>query len=207
MRIGRNAVGLLAVAGLAYTAGHLNVFSGVSEALAQEQDGELDAETLAYMEANSPGKHHEALNVLEGDFEGTFTLIMEPGAEPMKSEGVISRKWILGGRFMKEVVEAESSFGTFQGLAYMGYNNAEGQYEFVWMESMSTAMYFETGYIDQSAKVLRTRGTHRNPVTGQVTATRGEVDFSDPDRHVYRGYAIGPDGKEYVSFKGTARRI
>lgn len=205
MKMNRSVLGLLAIAGLAYAAGHLQLVPLGTSAWAQDSDAAQE-KMLAYMELVSPDAHHQALEPLVGEWSGTFTMWMEPGAPPMTSVGTITRKWVLGGRFLKEVVEASSDIGTFQGLGYMGYNRTDGQYEFVWMESMSTAISFASGSLDPATNVLATRGTYREPVTGKLTYSRGEMDLSDPNRQVYIGYATGPDGKEYKSFEGVTVR-
>ncbi len=55
------------------------------------------------------------------------------------------RQWIMDGRYIRESVRASSELGSFEGLGFSGYNNLDGQYEFVWMDNDSTMIYFETG--------------------------------------------------------------
>ena len=63
----------------------------------------------------------------------------------VESKGTVTREWILDGHFMREDVKASSDFGPFEGLGILGYNNVDGQYEFVWFENQSTAVMMETG--------------------------------------------------------------
>ena len=204
MKTNRNILVLLAIGGLAFALGHSHVLVGDgSDAWAQQpQENEADMEAL--VQAGAPSEHHEHLDSLVGKWDAVFKMWMSADAEPIVSQGTVTREWILGGRFLKETVEAESVWGTFQAIAYLGYNKLDGRYEFVWMEDLSTAMYFETGSFDPDKKILRTSGSHRDPFTRQLLTARGELDMSDPDRHVFVGYSIGPDGREYKSVEGTA---
>jgi hypothetical protein len=206
MKINRNIVGLLAVAGAAYAAGHFGVLSsGGSDAWAQPER-EPSAEDLAYIKAGAPGEHHQVLDQMAGEWEGVFKIWMEPNEAPMMSSGTVSRKWILGGRFLKEVVTATSDMGTFEGVGFIGYDNFDGQYQSVWMDSMSTAIHTETGTYHPDKKVLHLAGDHRDPVTGRLAHSWGKMDLSSPDRHVYTANSTDPDGRTYKAFEGVMER-
>ncbi len=211
MRINRSVWGLLAVAGIAFAAGRLTIVLGgqplASAKPAQDHpDMEMSAEMEAMAKAGAPNEHHKYLNRIIGEWEGLFRMWMEPGAEPMEMPVTVKREWVLDGRYIHETVESESKWGPFRGVGYIGYNNIDGQYEFIWMDTMSTAIMFETGSYDPNSKVLTTRGSHRDPASGHVFSSRGTLDLSDPNRHTYLGYATGPDGKEFKHFEGTMER-
>ena len=204
MRLTRNVVGLVGVAVMAFTAGHLDLFP-TTLAGDESATGELDMQ--AYIEAGTPGEFHKKLDVLVGDWEGEFTIWMDPSDPPMLSKGTVKREWVFGGRYLKETIEATSAMGTFTGMGFFGYNNVDGQYEMVWMDSMSTGIYFETGIYDPDKKVLVTRGSHRDPGSGKLILTKGTLDLSRSDEHVYAGYLIGSDGREFKHFAGVTKRI
>ena len=211
MRMNRSVLGLLAVAGIAFAAGRLSIVLGgqplASAQPAQEHpEMEKSAEMEAMAKTGAPGEHRRYLNRMIGEWEGVFRMWMKPGAEPMEMPGTCKREWVLDGRYIHETVESESEWGPFRGVGYMGYNNVDGQYEFIWMDTMSTAIMFETGSYDPDSKVLTTRGSHRDPASGRVINSRGNLDLSDPNRHTYVGYATGPDGKEFKNFEGTLER-
>ncbi len=209
MKIKRNLVGVLAVAACAFAAGRIDWgWSNTSMAEPLQQAGEFEAtpEMEAMVKAGTPGKHHEYLNQLLGTWEGTFRMWMEPGAPAIVFGGTVTRKWILDGRYIKEIVESDGPMGSFRGLGFIGYNNVDGQYEFAWLENMSTAIAFGTGSYDPDAKVMSFRGTHRDPLTGRVIYSTSTMDLSSPGLQRYVGYSIGPDGKKFKSFEGTMER-
>jgi hypothetical protein len=215
MGINRNIAAVLALTALAFAAGRAGWFGTGPEASAQqmkEQESqeappEMSPEELAAFELGMPGEHHKYLDTLIGDWEGVFKIWMEPGGEPLVSKGRAEREWVLDGRFVHEVVEAETDWGPFHGIGYVGYNNVDGRYEAVWMDSTSTGIYFETGSIDPVTRIMRTRGTYRDPVSGKVYASRGMMDMSNPNRHTMVGYMTGPDGKEFKNFEGVMERL
>lgn len=204
----RNIVAVLAIAAVAFAVGRAGVPMGAgSMALAAGQpEGGPPSDVAAMMAAGTPGAQHEKLNVLLGVFDATVKIWMDEGEEPLQFDGSVRRQWILGGRYMRENVRASSDMGIYEGLGYTGYNNLEGQYEMVWMDSESTAIYTETGSFDDATKILTTRGSHRDPVSGKVVHTRGLFDLSDPNRHTYIEYETGADGHERKSFEGVFTR-
>lgn len=201
-------IGVGAVAVAAFAFGRMTLDTGT--ALAAPQDGGSGGMDPAVMqaltEAGTPGEHHEHLDTLEGDWQGVFRFRMEPGSPMMESKGTVHREWILDGRFMKETVNATTEYGPFQGIGYVGYDNVEGQYEMVWMDSMGTGIYYETANYDPSTKILHTRGAHPDPVTGRTIHGYGTFDMSSPNRHVMTGYQYGPDGKAFKAFEGVVER-
>lgn len=208
MKISRNLWAALGLAAVAFAAGRINLFNGSDAvAFAQDQPQEMDESMLAMMAAGTPGENHKHLEALIGEWEGVFRLWMEPGAEPMESVGTIKRDWILDGRYVREQVHATSNGMEFEGVGYIGYNNTDGQYEIVWMDNMSTAIYFWTGSYNPETKIFSSRGTYRDPATGKVFASRGTMDWSNPNRHVSSDYTTGPDGVERKTMEGIAERV
>ena len=212
MRIKSEFLILVVVAAIAFALGRTQWFDGVEPAAVAQSDqdqgeGLMDEQMAALLKAGIPGDHHKILDKLVGKWEGGFTMQMAPDAPPMKSTGSVTRKWILDGRFIQEEVEAEMDGEKFEGIGFIGYNNLTGLYEAVWMENMSTGIYSETGCYDTVKQSLMTRGTHHDPATGRLVPTRGKMDLSSPDRHVYEGYAVGEDGQEFKSFSGVLERV
>lgn len=206
MKIKSNLFVLVGVAAVAFVAGRTDVFSEGGGAWAQEEP-QIPPEMQAYIEAGTPGKHHRQLDPMVGQWSGEFKMYMEPGQPPMISRGTVTRDWVLDGRFIREAVEATSDMGTFSGIGYIGYNNVDGQYEVVWLDSMSTGIYTETATLDPDTLVLTSRGSIRDPHSGHVINSRSVLDLSNPNRHVYVGYLTSSDGKEFKHFEGVTQRI
>lgn len=211
IKISRNALCLLAIGGLIYAAGHFHVLStGGAGAWAQAKEPARQEQPnpvmQAYMKAGTPGPNHRLLDALAGEWTAEFTIYWQPDQPPMVSQGTVKREWILDGRYLRESVDATSDMGTFSGVGYMGYNNIDGQYEFAWMDNMSTAIYFETGTYNPQTKILTTRGSHRDPLTGHIVYGWGKMDMSIPDRLAFTGYTTDAEGREYKSIEGAMQR-
>lgn len=197
------SLGLLLVALVAFAAGR---WAGPEQvALGAQEQGNAGADATLQA-ATSPDEHHRAVDVMIGDWEGTVKVWLQPGAPPMEAPGRIEREWILDGRYIREEVTIDAPGGAFKGLGFFGYNALDGRYESVWLENQSTAISYETGYLDREAMILRTQGQHRDAFTGQIIATRNEIDLSVPDRQTFTGFAIDSNGRENRTLEGTFTR-
>ncbi len=211
MRIGRSALILAGVAAAAYIAGRTAVLSGGEPAALaqppQQHEPQIPPEMQACIDAGTPGEAHRRLDVLVGQWNAEYTIWMAPDQPPMISRGTVTRDWVLGGRFVRESVEATSDWGTFNGTGYLGYSNIDGVYQNVWLDSMSTGVYLETATLNPQTGIFSSFATHRDPATGKLAVMRGEYNISNPNRQTYVGYLTGPDGKEFKHFEGVSTRI
>ncbi len=209
MRITHTMISVTLIGAAAFLAGRMtSVVPLTSTALAQDkQEMQMTAEMEAMMKASTPSKHHKHLDLFVGEWSGKYRFRMGPDEEWMEMDGDISREWVLDGHYVREEITTESEWGLFRGLGYMGFNNLEGRYEFIWMDNMSTSIMLQHGSYDPDTKILSSYGSHRDPATGKYYSMRGTHDMSDPDYHTFEGFATGPDGKEYKSFEGSSKRI
>jgi hypothetical protein len=167
---------------------------------------EMMAQMEAFMKAGAPGAHHKALDVLAGTFEGSASMRMTPDAQPTILTGTVTRQWVLDGRYLHETVEAMGDMGPYKAIGYVGYNNMDGHIELVWMDSVSTAIVFETAVYDEKARMLTAYGHHRDPASGRLIHTRSVIDLTNPDIEVMNGWSSDENGREYKSFEGKFTR-
>jgi hypothetical protein len=131
---------------------------------------------------------------------------MQPDVPATVFRGTVTREWVLGGRFIKEVMKAESDEGPYETLGYMGFDNFDRQYQSVWMNTTSTSLHIEVGNYHPDRKVLHMANDGRDPVTGRVVHSWGKLDLSDPDRHVYTAYSTDPEGRTFTALEGILER-
>lgn len=209
------ALSLVCLVGAAFVAGQaVRPFSAVAAPASQPDDGAggtLDAAMQASMEAmaaaGTPGQHHHSLDLMLGTWDGTMSWRPAPDAALMSFPGTAVRDWILDGRFLREVVTAQSPDGAaFEGIGYTGYNNLDHRFETTWMDSMSTAIMGGHAEFNSTTKVFTFHMTRRDPASGRVITCWSEMDVSDPNRHVLRGWEYAEDGSAYQNSEGVFTR-
>ncbi|CAG1005488.1 hypothetical protein PHYC_03235 [Phycisphaerales bacterium] len=157
-------------------------------------------------EAPKPGTEHKLLDGFLGTWEGGGKMWMAPDQSPMEFNGSATRTWVLDGMWVKEDVQGPPSEHMpvpFKGLGMIGYNTAEKKYEMLWFENMATWHSSATGTYDAAKKVFTFQGDCIDPMTQRRMKSRSTWDISNPTRHVFTGWAVGPDGKEFKNFEGT----
>lgn len=197
------AMVFVGVAGLAFVMGQ----SVAPKSASATEAGQPESDVQALIAAGAPGKHHAELESLIGTWDGTMSFRPAPEVPALEFPGVATREWALGGRFVREVVEAASPFGMpFEGIGYTGYNNIDQRYEMIWMDNMSTAVYPGHGAYNRETKVFTFYSERRDPASGRLITGWSETDVSDPDRHVVKGWEHTADGRVFQSVEGVFTR-
>jgi len=154
---------------------------------------------------SAPAKEHEALKPLIGTFTCANKFNMA-GAPPMESTGEVTRKWIIGNRYIEEEVKGTMMGTAFEGFGISGYDKLQKLYHGYWIDNMGTGWWFQTGTMDAAGKVLTMSGENFDPMANMKKKGRSTLDMTDPNKHVMKMYDTGPDGKEYVAFEMTCTR-
>jgi hypothetical protein len=208
MRISQVAL-LVAVAGLSFAVGRAGNVAQERAAHAQHRaeppPPPTSPEVQAMIEFATPSRHHRALDALIGEWSGEFTMRPAAHSPPFTMRASITREWVLGGRFVRETVMDEGD-GGFEGVGYIGYDNFDGQYVMVWMDTMSTGIQFDMGTYHPHEKVIHARTDFRDPASGRLVNAWSKMDLSDPDRHVLTGTATDVDGHKYNAMRGVLVR-
>ena len=122
---------------------------------APKADPKMAAMMEAYMKHAAPGEGHKKLEPLIGSWKYTGKFWMDPVAPPLEGAGTAERKWILGGRFMDEVVKGQmTGMPEFEGHGLMGYDNHSKKYVGIWIDSMTTSIAVSQGTMDAAGKVF-----------------------------------------------------
>ncbi|MFQ5349169.1 MAG: DUF1579 family protein [Thermoanaerobaculia bacterium] len=85
-----------------------------------------------------PGKHHEHLHRLAGDWDLTIKVWSSPDGEPIESPGTAEARWILDGRFLWTIYRAELFGQPFEAWSIEGYDNQAEQYVGTWRDTQGT---------------------------------------------------------------------
>lgn len=154
-----------------------------------------------------PGDGHQVLEAIVGTWEGKGTIWDAPDSAPVSITASVERRWVLGGRYLREEISIRSNDGVvLEALGFIGYNNEAAQYELLNIDTASTAMLLETGKFDPDSQKLMIHGSFRDPATGFVIDRRVEMDLSQDGRIVVVGYTTNEEGRQFKSLEGSVTR-
>ena len=175
--------------------------AGVATVVAQDDAPDMAAMMEMMAEMGAPDENHALLEPMVGTFQADGVFYMGPG--PEQWSGTATNEWVLGGRFLHGTFEIPEMAGgpDFHGIAYTGYNKLTGEYESVWLDSMSTSMFMETGTYDPETKSFHFKGVQTDPMTGEKKPSRSVITLETTDRHIAKMYSVGPDGEEHLDME------
>lgn len=178
----------------------------------QDMSPEAMMEMMAQLGA--PDEHHKEMAVFVGAWD-TKMEALSPGMEAFNSTGSATFEPVMGGRFIKQNYNGSMMGQPMNGVGLSGYNKASKQYEGVWYDSMSTALYMVKGDKTDSGWVYE--GEEVDPMSGEKFGFRHVIKMDGKDKwHFVMQYppqvAAGmgvqvPEGATWVdSFRITYTR-
>ncbi len=165
--------------------------------MAQKEKGKISFETMmkVYTKLATPGGAHKRLAGLEGSWATSTKAWMEPGKPPAEGTGTCEQRMLLDGRYLQQEYTGEMMGGTFTGINVIGYDNYAKKYVSVWIDSMSTGIYYFEGTASPNGKVITQKCSYVDPVRGPMV-WRSVTRIVDTNTLKYEMYITPKRGKE-----------
>lgn len=154
------------------------------------------------MEAGMPGKEQAMLAKSNGTWKAETTMWMSPEAPPMKSNGEVVNKMILGGRYQQMLFKGNMMGAPFEGVSTTGYDNARKIWTSSWVDNMSTGIINMDGTWDDATKSITSTGKMLCPANGKMCEMKQVIKMVDDNTQLMEMY--GPDmktGKQYKNME------
>lgn len=156
----------------------------------------------------SPGDGHAVLANFVGKWQHTVRWWLSPEAEAAMSTGSNLNEWILGGRFIRQMVNGNAMGQPFEGLGITGFDNVRGEYTSVWMDSLGTGMMSAKGHFDADRKSIIETGEFSDPMTGESARPfRGLWTVRDASHYTYEMFVKRSDGEEFRAMQINYTRV
>ncbi|HEX2748379.1 MAG TPA: DUF1579 domain-containing protein [Verrucomicrobiales bacterium] len=165
-----------------------------------------EEEVKAAMEATSPGPAHKVLEAFVGEWTLHNKMWMQPGADPMESEGTASAKWIMGNRYVETTIKSTMMGQAFEGRAICGYDNLKKTYLGFWIDNMGTSMTLTSGTLSADGKTLTSKGKMDDAWTGKKDQEYKFVDRFISKDEVNSAIYLVEAGKETKIMEMTYKR-
>jgi hypothetical protein len=162
------------------------------------------AEMQAMMAAMTPGPNQELMKQLTGNHNYTMKMWMAPGQPPTESTGKRSAEMLLGGRFLEEKYSGTFMNMPFEGIGWLGYDNAGKEWVGSWIDNMGTGIM--TSHGTYANNMWSMTGESTDPTTGKKWTSRSTLKIVDPNTFTMEMFGMGPDGKEMKMFEMTCKK-
>jgi len=156
----------------------------------------------AYM---TPGKEHEQLAKMNGEWKFTNKMWMDPKSEPTVSEGTAVCKMILDGRYSQMDVKGMVMGMPFNGISLIAYDNGKKIYISTWIDNMGTGIMYGEGKYDDASKSTIIKGKMYDPMSGKDIDYKETLKWTDDNTMTMESFNI-IDGKEIKSMEITYTR-
>jgi len=151
---------------------------------------------MAYM---TPGKEHQSLAKLNGNWVYTSKMWMDPAGEPQTTQGTATCEMLLDGRYSQMKVSGNVMGMPFNGVSLTAYDNGKKLWLTTWIDNMGTGFMYGEGKYDPDTKTIVYNGTMFEPIQKKNLTYRQNVQMVDDNHMVMEMFNTNKDGKEYKS--------
>jgi len=172
-----------------------------------KKEGKIDMQTIMeiYKKVGTPGEPHKLLAHLEGIWTTRTRGWMEPDKPPVVSTGLCEQKLVLDGHYLQQVYTGDMMGVPFTGINLLGYNNHTGKYESVWLDSMSTAIYYFEGTASADGRTITQECSYDDPVRG-LSVWRSVTKIKDDNTMEFEMFITPKGGKKEKMMEMTVVR-
>ncbi len=172
-----------------------------------KREGKIDMQKIMeiYKKAGTPGEPHKLLAKLEGSWTTRTRGWMEPDKPPVDSTGTCEQKLVLDGHYLQQLYSGDMMGLPFTGINLLGYNNHTGKYVSVWLDSMSTAIYYFEGTASADGRTIMQKCSYDDPVRGP-SVWRSVTRIKDDNTLEFEMFITPTGGKEEKMMEMTVAR-
>ncbi len=173
----------------------------------EKQKGKMDMQVMMelYKKLGTPGAPHKLLANLAGSWTTKTTAWMDPDKPPMEGKGTCEQKMLLDGRYLQQEYAGDMMGSPFTGINIIGYDNHTKKYVSVWIDSMSTGIYYFEGTASADGKTITQESSYDDPAKGPTT-WRSVTKIVDENTLQYEMYLTPQGGKKEKMMEMTVTR-
>jgi hypothetical protein len=189
-----------------YPTGTFTVYEERRTTMAK-QDDKIDMEKIMeiYKKVGTPGEPHKVLAKLAGSWITRSRGWMEPDKPPVESTGTCEQKLILDGHYLQQVYTGNMMGQPFTGINLLGFDNQSGKYESVWLDSMSTGIFYFKGPASSDGRTITQECSYDDPIKGP-SVWRSVTRIKDDNTLEFEMFITPRGGKEEKMMEMTVAR-
>lgn len=155
-----------------------------SPAAAADTASKANTTLQALDAAMSPSEGQKRLDPMIGTFDVTVLVWLDPAKPPLEYKGSSVATWVLGGRYVQNMLSTVMGGDTFEGIGYYGYDNTTKTYQASWMDNGSTAISWYRGTMDKSGRTAVLKSSLAAAAGGKTTTMEMRVSIAESGDHV-----------------------
>ncbi len=163
---------------------------------AEAQEPKVEKATVQAIEAAmTPGDGQKRLEFMVGTYDVDVRVWLDPAKPPMESKATSVATWVLGNRYVQQMLAGTIAGKPWSGVGYAGFDNVSKKYVVTYMDDGSTGMEWYTGTMDAKGENAKLTGSINDAVTGKPIPVELRLRIAADGDHVTELWQGGPDGK------------
>jgi hypothetical protein len=166
---------------------------------------QTEAEMKAWQENMTPGEHHKWLASMDGEWDATVTMWMDPSQPPNESRASTTNEMILGGLYQRSSHKGDMMGMPFIGESLTGYDNAKKKFLATWIDNFGSSIMFMEGQYNPKYDALTLEGNMMDPASGKDMHVKQVLTKTSEDSHNFVMYMV-QDGVELKTMEIVYKR-
>ncbi len=146
-------------------------------------------------DAMEPGEGQNKLNFLVGKFDVRVFIWLDPAKPPIESRAVSVGSWVLGHRYIQQMLSGFVMGEAWNGIGYAGYDNLANQYVACYMDTGSTGMEWYTGGMAPDGKSAILKATIIDAMTLKPSNLEMRLSIGADGDHITELWQSDASGK------------
>jgi hypothetical protein len=134
--------------------------------------------------AMTPGEGQKKLEFMVGTFDVKIRTWVDPSKPPFESTATSVATWVLGNRYVQQMLAGYVNGEPWSGIGYAGFDNVSKKYVATFMDSSSTGMEWYTGTMDADGKLAKLTATIYDDVTDKPTTVEMRLSIAANGDHM-----------------------
>ena len=150
-------------------------------------------EMKAWQENMTPGKYHQWLASMNGDWDAKVSMWMDPTQPPDVSQATTKNEMIMNGLYQRSAHNGNMMGMPFMGESIMGYDNSKKEFIATWIDNFGSSIMLMKGQLDEANNTLTLRGSMMDPATGQDMQVKEVFTKLSEDSHKFEMFMVMGD--------------
>ncbi|RYH74087.1 DUF1579 domain-containing protein [Flavobacteriaceae bacterium 144Ye] len=150
-------------------------------------------EMKAWQDNMTPGKYHKWLAAMNGEWNATVKMWMDPSQPPSESKATTTNEMIMNGLYQRSSHNGEMMGMPFMGESITGYDNAKKEFIATWIDNFGSSIMLMKGQLDEKTNTLILEGSMLDPASGQDMQVKEVFTVLSETSHKFEMFIVMGD--------------
>lgn len=150
-------------------------------------------EMKAWQDNMTPGKYHQWLSTMNGDWNAVVKMWMDPSHPPSESQATTKNEMIFNGLYQRSSHSGDMMGMPFMGESITGYDNAKKEFIATWIDNFGSSIMLLKGQLDEATNTLVLEGNMMDPSTGNEMKVKEVMVKTSDDAYKFEMFIMVGD--------------